>query len=177
MADGPALKITALSVAAALTLAACGGTAAASHAAKSPAATASRQKTLTCAELNADAAVATVVTDMRRQARLEIAEGSGISQTAKDHISWGTWAGGIYSHALDSALADEENWADGNTPVNSHPYGSIDPGWPSDPPQLSADASQFNNGGSTASSDTSFSDPDWLGFKQDVAALENDCGY
>ncbi|MDQ2874434.1 MAG: hypothetical protein M3Y33_06370 [Actinomycetota bacterium] len=168
----------ALAAIAALALAACGGTPASSHAAKTPAATATTQKTLTCTELNSDGAVAAVVSDLRKQGRLEIAEGSGLSQAVKDDISWGAWTGsGTYAQALDSALADEENWADSNAPVSSHPGGSIDPGWPSSPPQLSSDASQFNNEGGVVSSNPSYSAPDWASFKQAVAALGTDCGF
>ena|ERR1022692_2127055 len=161
--------------AAVLTLAACSGPAAASHPASSrhpsPAVT---QTLLICTGLNgSDGAVAQVVRDMRKQDHLSHDAG-GLSPS----VEWGAWISpGTYANDLSSALGDEENWADDHTPPNSHPGGTIDPNWPSDPPQLSADAGSFDNDGEVVNSNPSFSAPDWRSFRQDVAALRTDCGW
>jgi hypothetical protein len=170
-------KITALAALAALAIAGCGGTAADGHAAR-PAAAAARQKVLTCSQLNPDGAVAKVVTDMRKQDHLVAQMGTTLSADSKDHIAWGAWVPpGDYSQDLSNALADEENWADGNTPLRSHPNGSVDISWPSSPSQLSGDASRFNDEGSVINSNLVFDPNDWSQFTQDVAALQSDCGW
>jgi hypothetical protein len=155
--------------AAAVALTACGSPAHPAAAIKLP---------LTCQRLSPDGALEIVVSDLAAQASTEAAESSGLSQSVKNSTAWGAWTGpGTYAGDLNAALADEENWAGNHTPANSHPFGSIDPSWPSSPPQLSADASAFNNAGTSVSSDTAFSPSDWAAFTTAVTSLAADCGW
>ena len=72
-------KMTGLTALAALAIVGCGGPAADGHAVRPSAATAAKQKVLTCSQLDPDGALAKVVTDLRMQDHLVAEMGSSLS--------------------------------------------------------------------------------------------------
>lgn len=173
-----------------LAVAACGTSHTATHAAAThtaaaaaPASPAPVQVTLTCADMSAMQQAAADKTKQDALIKTIVAGGESPSEAAQ--IAFGAWIGpGTYANDLTAAVAQEENWADANTPENDHPFGSVDPSWPSEPVPLSQDMHNFNTTASPFANDqpgdtssAQFDPQTWADFSDVVTAIQEDCGW